>query len=124
MEDGEAGKASSRSGEQQGRLPKPSWRRAVGGRSHADRGSPPCMYLPHPQHTHILSHCPLLVPQLLFDVRALTECKKFDISMNGTAKMLEQESDMCNTIRVLIPMLAFLTLLSTKHRAFIAVFLC
>lgn len=72
--------ARSRSGEQQGRLLKPSCRRAVGGRSHADRGSPLCMHPPPTlQHTHILSHHPLLAPQLLFDVRVLTECKKFDI---------------------------------------------
>lgn len=39
-----------------------------------------CMHpQPAPQHTHILSHHPLLAPQLLFDVRALTEYKKFDI---------------------------------------------
>lgn len=62
MEDEEAGKASSRSGAQQG----------LGKGTVLTEALPCACTSLTPQDEHIVSHCPGLVPQLLFDTQALT----------------------------------------------------
>ena len=83
MEDGEAEKVSSRSGE--GRASSPSPPRV---RTQADRGLPHMCSSPSPLHTPI--HISFLMALgLFFDTQALTQCEKFNIYMDGIAKILE-----------------------------------